>query len=375
MSKKVEKILVLADNFEQKAAESLVAEAKKKDSKKNSKQDSKKDSKKSDLKSKLKDSKKKVKKSFLDTYEGLIYKFGQAQQVQQPDGTWVAADDDTDVTDGQKVRKWNGTKWETFKYRAVDQALVPEQWDYGQPGKVTHNPTPQTDQDAKNFMAGKGAPRGAGGGGGAGTDTSKAPDAALVGKMQEFLNKNKFNAGPVDNKLGPQTAGALKRWQKSVGLPETGQMDQATFAKLADSIPEFKQMMNASKGITKAPISAERASALVDQHESDMQDYLKTYQSGEMTASQQNKQMYLASMSKSYKNAYTLWQQLSGLMQSPQIDPDQKKELEPISNKLNGVMMAYWQYMQILQSPAQQAPGQQPGQPPAAAPQGQPPRQ
>jgi hypothetical protein len=34
MSQKVEKILVLADNFEQKAQESLVAEAKKKDSKK-----------------------------------------------------------------------------------------------------------------------------------------------------------------------------------------------------------------------------------------------------------------------------------------------------------------------------------------------------
>ena len=356
MSKKVEKILVLAENFEQKAAESLVTEAKKKDSKKNSKKDSKKDSKKSDPKSKSKDSKKSVKKSFLNTYEGLISKFGQAKGTRQvlQNGTWVTGNDDTEISDGDRIREWDGTRWKEYSYRAADDAFV----DWSNSNQL--GPTPPQ---------GGGGGRGGGGSGGAAQNPNYGNqfEQGLIKKLQGFLNKSKFNVGIEDGKLGPQTALGLKRWQKSVGLPETGQLDRATFEKLAPSIPEFKTMLDNEPGKTvKAPVSSERASALIDQAYEAIEKLLPAYQSGQMM---QNKAAWLAYLTPFYQSIGPLYQQINGLVNSPQIDPEQKKEFQALLPKLNQSAIALGQYYQILtgQQPGQQPQGQPPAQQPPAA--------
>jgi hypothetical protein len=49
-----------------------------------------------------------------------------------------------------------------------------------------------------------------------------------VGQAQEFLKEAGFNPGPIDGILGPRTKEALRRYQASQGLPETGVLDEAT---------------------------------------------------------------------------------------------------------------------------------------------------
>jgi peptidoglycan hydrolase-like protein with peptidoglycan-binding domain len=49
---------------------------------------------------------------------------------------------------------------------------------------------------------------------------------------QEALKTKGFDPGPVDGKLGPRTAQALKDFQKQEGLQPTGQLDDETRTKL-----------------------------------------------------------------------------------------------------------------------------------------------
>lgn len=49
---------------------------------------------------------------------------------------------------------------------------------------------------------------------------------------QEQLKEAGFDPGPIDGQFGPQTQAALREFQKSHGLPQTGQFDQATKQQL-----------------------------------------------------------------------------------------------------------------------------------------------
>jgi Putative peptidoglycan binding domain len=49
-----------------------------------------------------------------------------------------------------------------------------------------------------------------------------------IGQAQERLKAAGFNPGPIDGVLGPQTMGALRRYQASQELPATGTLDEAT---------------------------------------------------------------------------------------------------------------------------------------------------
>jgi peptidoglycan hydrolase-like protein with peptidoglycan-binding domain/lysozyme family protein len=55
---------------------------------------------------------------------------------------------------------------------------------------------------------------------------------AAVRWMERMLKLAGFNPGPVDQNFSQNTTAALQSFQTSVGLPATGQLDQATFAKL-----------------------------------------------------------------------------------------------------------------------------------------------
>lgn len=59
-----------------------------------------------------------------------------------------------------------------------------------------------------------------------------------VGEVQDFLIKKEFFAGPADNMMGKQTRKALKAFQKSVELPESGRLDKDTINALVAAIAQ-----------------------------------------------------------------------------------------------------------------------------------------
>ncbi len=55
-----------------------------------------------------------------------------------------------------------------------------------------------------------------------------------VGTVQNFLNIYNNTANKVDNDYGESTKKAVAAFQKSVGLPQTGEAGKATFQKMID---------------------------------------------------------------------------------------------------------------------------------------------
>lgn len=58
-----------------------------------------------------------------------------------------------------------------------------------------------------------------------------APAESVEG-AQERLNQLNYFAGKVDGWHGPRTSNALRMFQRACGLPETGERDAATVARL-----------------------------------------------------------------------------------------------------------------------------------------------
>ena len=52
--------------------------------------------------------------------------------------------------------------------------------------------------------------------------------------------------GQVDGKMGPKTAQAIKKFQQSNGLPQTGHLDQQTASKLGISMSGSSQPPSSS---------------------------------------------------------------------------------------------------------------------------------
>jgi peptidoglycan hydrolase-like protein with peptidoglycan-binding domain len=52
--------------------------------------------------------------------------------------------------------------------------------------------------------------------------------AGDIRQAQERLKDAGFNPGPADGQLGAQTKEAIREYQKSHGLPQTGQLDEPT---------------------------------------------------------------------------------------------------------------------------------------------------
>jgi hypothetical protein len=56
--------------------------------------------------------------------------------------------------------------------------------------------------------------------------------AQVVADVQNALGQAGYDPGPVDNTYGPQTRDALMRYQGDNGLPQSGEIDEATLASL-----------------------------------------------------------------------------------------------------------------------------------------------
>ncbi|MGO8895731.1 MAG: peptidoglycan-binding protein [Streptosporangiaceae bacterium] len=68
------------------------------------------------------------------------------------------------------------------------------------------------------------------------------PSAAVV-KLQQELGQLNYYEGPDDGIMGPQTIQAITYLQRDAGLPQTGQMNAATQAALANFLAHGNNQM------------------------------------------------------------------------------------------------------------------------------------
>jgi len=67
--------------------------------------------------------------------------------------------------------------------------------------------------------------------------------SATVMQLQRELGQLNYYEGPVDGLMGPQTIAAIKDLQRQAGLPQTGQMNAATQAALANYLAHGNNQM------------------------------------------------------------------------------------------------------------------------------------
>ena len=75
------------------------------------------------------------------------------------------------------------------------------------------------------------------------TPVSPVHPSAAVMQLQRELGQLNYYEGPVDGIMGPQTTAAIKDLQRQAGLPQTGQMNAATQAALANYLAHGNNQM------------------------------------------------------------------------------------------------------------------------------------
>jgi Putative peptidoglycan binding domain len=73
--------------------------------------------------------------------------------------------------------------------------------------------------------------------------TPVQPSSAVMQLPQRELGQLNYYEGPVDGLMGPQTIAAIKDLQRQAGLPQTGQMNAATQAALANYLAHGNNQM------------------------------------------------------------------------------------------------------------------------------------
>ena len=76
-----------------------------------------------------------------------------------------------------------------------------------------------------------------------GGNTPVKPSAAVM-KLQQQLGQLNYYEGPDDGLMGPQTVAAIKDLQRDAHLPQTGVMNAATQAALANFLAHGNNQMN-----------------------------------------------------------------------------------------------------------------------------------
>ena len=88
----------------------------------------------------------------------------------------------------------------------------------------------------------------------AGADQKISPDnlsRSDIRQIQQALNKDGFNVGRIDGRWGPETRGALKKFQHSKNVNASGELDHQTVADLGLDPSQFSQ--------TSGPTSSQSA--------------------------------------------------------------------------------------------------------------------
>jgi len=111
---------------------------------------------------------------------------------------------------------------------------------------VGHSSTPPA---ATGSPTSTSAPANSGNSTNTGTATSPAhpvtpaQPSAAVKKLQQELGQLNYYEGPDDGIMGPQTVAAIKDLQRQADLPQTGQMNAATQAALANYLAHGNNQM------------------------------------------------------------------------------------------------------------------------------------
>ena len=65
-----------------------------------------------------------------------------------------------------------------------------------------------------------------------GSTSGEEQNPATVRSAQQALKQKGFDVGSIDGQMGPSTQSALRSFQQSQGLPQTGNLDQQTLSAL-----------------------------------------------------------------------------------------------------------------------------------------------
>jgi peptidoglycan endopeptidase LytE len=91
-------------------------------------------------------------------------------------------------------------------------------------------------------------------------------DQDVVRDVQRQLKAQGFYPGAVDGNLGSQTATALRAYQRSYRLPETGRVDEATLRSLLPERAEVSRPVEVSRGaeMSHAPVDLSNREVMRD---------------------------------------------------------------------------------------------------------------
>jgi peptidoglycan hydrolase-like protein with peptidoglycan-binding domain len=68
-----------------------------------------------------------------------------------------------------------------------------------------------------------------------GASSTQAQNSQSVRDVQQALKRKGFEVGAIDGQMGPETQTALREFQQSQGLPQSGNLDQQTLSALGVS--------------------------------------------------------------------------------------------------------------------------------------------
>lgn len=81
--------------------------------------------------------------------------------------------------------------------------------------------------------------------------TQGNPGAEVVKQAQEALQAQGYDPGPIDGKMGPKTAQAVKKVQADRELEPSGQLDQRTLAAIGVSDAQSSSTGSSSAGVER----------------------------------------------------------------------------------------------------------------------------
>jgi hypothetical protein len=79
----------------------------------------------------------------------------------------------------------------------------------------------------------------------------------VVRSAQQALKQQGLNVGAIDGKLGPETESALRQFQQSKGLPQSGDLDQQTLSALGVEQSGAQSPGGSSQGMSSQGASSQ----------------------------------------------------------------------------------------------------------------------
>jgi peptidoglycan hydrolase-like protein with peptidoglycan-binding domain len=81
-----------------------------------------------------------------------------------------------------------------------------------------------------------------------GASSTQSHDPQSVRDVQQALKQKGFDVGAVDGRMGPETQSALREFQRSQGLPQSGNLDQQTLSALGVSAQGPSSQSTSARG-------------------------------------------------------------------------------------------------------------------------------